>query len=895
MGLLRSETMKHGTLVLPTDRAREFVDVIGYSTRIEFEDMNSASMNRNYRKYVQRIEELERIIRFLEAEIETAAPHTKIRKGHINTFLMETADSYRLDTVEVDLKRIYKRFVKFQENNAELVTSRNAALEEKYVCFAASNSQVYLNSTGGDGLTGTGVMAGSSPQEASLIEEGEALTGGYGRSSRATAGVSCIAGVLLQSDQARFARTLFRATFGNTFTDFVQIPEPLRDAKTGENEYYSVFVVYFQGYSATTGSMAQKIRRICTAFGARMYPWPHSEAEANSRMRVLDELLIDKLQALDAYRRFIGEEVDQLVEPVRLGGNSLIEDWSLFLAKEKGIYTLLNKFEGDVTLRCDCWYPAEEEDDIRHTLFRMSSTNMVGAMLLTDHDRLYSAAAVDEEDASGHSKGPPTYMKTNEVTQVAQDLVDTYGVPRYKEANPALFTIVTFPFLFGVMFGDVGHGAMLFLLGMWAIIQGPQLDRSFPMLRKLRYMVVAMGFFAIYAGLMYNDFFAVGLNLFGSRWDCSGITCRPLYDITNTGNQKGSYPYTGPYPFGLDPVWHGATNELVYVNSMKMKTSVLFGVVQMLLGIFLKFSNAIYERSALDLFCECIPQLVFLLSFFGYMDWMILYKWTHDITFNPAPGLINTLIAMGLGQGVKPGQVLYPNQGWWQSLLILLALVSVPIMLIPKPLILWWRHRETDEQFMERQRAHAVRRRDEAGVGLMDGGDSVEMVEGGSSSSSSSSSTAAWDTTRPHTSSGPSKKKVTEDEEQEFDLGDVVIHQVIETIEFVLGTVSHTASYLRLWALSLAHQQLSLVFLEMTVFNAMSSGPYILNAIGIYISFAIFFGITVAVLMGMDVLECFLHVLRLHWVEFQSKFFLGDGHKFEPYSHESVLEQATQT
>jgi len=120
-------------------------------------------------------------------------------------------------------------------------------------------------------------------------------------------------------------------------------------------------------------------------------------------------------------------------------------------------------------------------------------------------------------------------------------------------------------------------------------------------------------------------------------------------------------------------------------------------------------------------------------------------------------------------------------------------------------------------------------------------------------------------------------------------LVELFIHQLIETIEFVLGTISNTASYLRLWALSLAHSQLASVFFENTIAVAMESESVIGRAFMLWFAFIMFGSTTFAILMCMDVLECFLHTLRLHWVEFQNKFYKGSGYKFEPFDITQIL------
>jgi V-type H+-transporting ATPase subunit a len=70
------------------------------------------------------------------------------------------------------------------------------------------------------------------------------------------------------------------------------------------------------------------------------------------------------------------------------------------------------------------------------------------------------------------------------------------------------------------MFGDIGHGLILFILGLYLVFYNKELSKtSMSFLCQLRYMVLMMGFFAFYCGWIYNDFLGMNLNIFGSCYD----------------------------------------------------------------------------------------------------------------------------------------------------------------------------------------------------------------------------------------------------------------------------------------------------------------------------------------------------------------------------------------
>lgn len=855
MSLLRPETMCRGTLVIQADRARAVVDAIGSRSCVQFEDMNALELLRPYRKHLQRLDELERVIRSLREDtlwLPDMDP-SDVVCGNVDGFLAHVED-YSLNEVEAEAARLRKDFSRLRESADTVLKARSAAIEAQCIAqlaetFAKAGRRPSIEG-GKPSLTRTGSQEGQSFSR-QVSEEGEDVS----------QVLSTIAGLIQQQEQHRFERAIIRATYGNVFVHSEPLGDVFSDLKTERRAFKSSFVIIFQNrrQGRKESALAEKVKKVCSAFGACIYPWYSSLGEASAACVRLAKQVEEQTALLKNLQGFIRQEAGTLCRVPYDGGNSLIEEWRMFCDKEKAVYTVLNGFEsGGVNVRADCWYPAIEEENIKALLSELSMGNpgsFQGSVMIPDRNQTHS--------------GAPTYIRTNALTEASQLMVDTYGVPRYREANPALFTVVTFPFLFGVMFGDVGHGLLLLGVGLLLTTQEDSLRRSAPALYSSRYLVIMMGFFATYCGLLYNDFFSLGLPLFASRWKApegaeGQVMCEAQFDTRNEGG-------AGPYPFGVDWAWNGARNQLTFMNSLKMKLSVLIGVVHMLAGLALRCFNALCEGSLVDLIFECAPMALFMLSFFGFMDVMILYKWVTPM--ESSPSIINSMICMAMPGTVDPAPMFGPEL---PGRLMLYSLAAVPWLLFPKPLLLWLRARKLGTTLRgpgpnPRQAPRLSPPQiqlAERGLSLLAGGPAPRDEEEGSFTELIS-----------HREEGT---------EEEFDFSEVMMHQTIETIEYVLGTVSHVASYLRLWALSLAHGQLSEVFFRYTIGVALAVG-FPGNVLALFLLFPMWAAVTTAVLLGMDVLECGLHTLRLHWVEFQSKFYRADGRPFEPLSFRSCL------
>ena len=208
----------------------------------------------------------------------------------------------------------------------------------------------------------------------------------------------------------------------------------------------------------------------------------------------------------------------------------------------------------------------------------------------------------------------------------------------------------------------------------------------------------------------------------------------------------GTYVYTRnsfdcTYLVGQDPVWGLASNKLTLINNIKMKMSVIFGVVHMSMGIFIKGTNAVYNRDYATLITEVVAGYIILWGLFGWMDALIIAKWFHridiedttqvagekyyydseseagdnyvgamagDVENQRAPSVINIMIVMIFSfctpKGVQEQWVGYIPDGVQNKqfeialVLLVLVVVFVPVMLLVKPMIFLATHSDEPAQ-----------------------------------------------------------------------------------------------------------------------------------------------------------------------------------------------------
>ncbi|RZC44708.1 hypothetical protein C5167_037656 [Papaver somniferum] len=801
MDLFRSEPMQLVQLIIPIESAHQTVSYLGDLGLLQFKDLNSdkSPFQRTYASQIKRCGEMARKLRFFKEQMSKGGVVPSARA-------MSRAD-IDMDDLEIKLGELESELIEINGNSDKLQRAYSELVEYKLVLQKAG--EFFYTARSSATAQQREIEArqfGEGSLDSPLLLEQE-MSADHAKQVK----LGFVSGLIPRDKLMAFERILFRATRGNVFIKQTTIEDPVTDPVSGEKVEKNVFVVFYSGERAKA-----KIMKICDAFGANRYPFTEEMgkqaqmiAEVSGRTSEL-KTTID----LGLMHRY------NLLSSI----GSQYEQWNLLVRKEKSIYHTLNMLSIDVTKKClvaEGWSPVFATHQIQDALQRASfdSNSQVGAVFQILHTK----------------ESPPTYFRTNKFTSSFQEIVDAYGVAKYQEANPGLYTIVTFPFLFAVMFGDWGHGICLLLASLFLIIRekkysSQKLGDIMEMTFGGRYIILMMSVFSIYTGLIYNEFFSVPFELFGpSAYACRDASCS---DTTTWGLIK----VRDTYPFGVDPEWHGSRSELPFLNSLKMKMSILLGVAQMNLGIIMSYTNAKFFKNSVNTWFQFIPQMIFLNSLFGYLSVLIIVKWCTGSKAD----LYHLMIYMFLSPTDDLGEnQLFPYQRNLQLVLLGLALIAVPWMLLPKPFIL--------------KKQHEARHQ----------GESYELLHSNDDSVAVEAS---------HDSHGHGH--------EEFEFSEIFVHQLIHTIEFVLGAVSNTASYLRLWALSLAHSELSTVFYEKVLMLAWGYNNIFILAIGVLV----FIFATVGVLLVMETLSAFLHALRLHWVEFQNKFYEGDGYKFSPFS-----------
>ena len=335
--------------------------------------------------------------------------------------------------------------------------------------------------------------------------------------------LSYICGLVSRKRMSSLETMLWRITRGHVYFRHSAILETLIDPFNGEKQELNTFIAIFQGQE-----LKKKIVQVLEGYHAKILRCPANGDERNELKKEINDRLTDCLSIVD----HIHEQKLIVLKNVAADHRR----WHIQLEKAKRVYKVLNLFNTDVTRRYligEFWCPAKSFGDIDQAL--------KDAYARIHGDGFYGVPFVLHRLEISDMK-PPTYFQLNEFTSPFQSIVNAYGVPRFQEINPAFFATVFFPFYFAVMFGDIGHGLVLFAFAAFLLFRQRQFKKTahkheasqrnfmnftrllffsfqlFNIIFQGRFVLLLAAIGSIYVGVIYNDVFSKATDSIGTSW-----------------------------------------------------------------------------------------------------------------------------------------------------------------------------------------------------------------------------------------------------------------------------------------------------------------------------------------------------------------------------------------
>ena len=186
----------------------------------------------------------------------------------------------------------------------------------------------------------------------------------------------------------------------------------------------------------------------------------------------------------------VGEEAAAFVRERR---DSLSQMWQVLRVRE-----LTNRIQSyfsktSRTVLFTGWVPSSKQDVIERTIL----TAAAGKCYLEWHD-----PELGEERVS-----VPVQLRNPRFLAPFQKLVENYAIPAYGTIDPTPLVAVAYLAMFGMMFGDAGHGAVLILVGLLGAELRRRTGRPIPSILRL---IVWCGCSAVLFGILFGSYFGMG-------------------------------------------------------------------------------------------------------------------------------------------------------------------------------------------------------------------------------------------------------------------------------------------------------------------------------------------------------------------------------------------------